>query len=138
MGSIFDKFQDATVEDILQDPNKFGAPTLEQFKQNREKYLGRADHWFQAVDKGSSALSRRVKKHIYKLKGYRVESLEKLEQIAESMGLDPFKLVPRPQVEDVGGGWCNLIVTFVDPVEEKAKEDQLRAGDNGENQSSSQ
>ncbi len=115
--SPYEKFQDATIEDIAQDPHKYGAPTFEEFVANKEKYIGRSDDWFSAIDKGSSILSRRVKKQVYILKGYRVESLEKLETLAKNMGLNPWKLQPRPQIIDLGGGWCNLDVHMVDPSE---------------------
>lgn len=125
----FDLFAEADMGEILQNPNKFGAPTFQQFCANREKYMGRSDEWFAAVDKGSTALARKVKKHIYKIKGYRVNTLEKLQQIALDMGLDPFKLIPKPEVIDVGGGWCNLEVTFVEPGEAP---NNLEGRENGE------
>lgn len=119
MDDQFEKFTDATIEDVVQNPHHYGMPTFEEYVKNRDKYLGRKDDWFSAVDKGSSILSRRVKKHIYKVHGVTCESLEQAERIAGEMGLDAWKLVPKPQVIDVGGGWCNLEVNLVDPTLEK-------------------
>jgi len=124
MTASFDKFTDATVQDILRDPAKYGVPTLAEFMANPEKWRGKSEQWFEAIDKGSSNLARKIKKQYYTLKGYRVDSLEALERLAGNMGYDYTKLVPQPQVRDLGGQWCDLEVVMVDPAEQKAKEEQ--------------
>lgn len=96
-------FSEASIEDIAENPTKFGMPTLEEFVRNKEKYMGRPDDELIAIDKGDPQLGCLQK---YYVDGYRVDSLEQAERIARDMGFDlrhDFVLDPQLRPDDRGG-----------------------------------
>lgn len=115
MNDPFEHFHDATAEDVMANPHKFGMPTFQEFKKSRGSWKKSKDNWFGAIEKGSELLGRMVKRHVYFLRGYEFKNLEGVETAAINMGLDPWKLIPRPQVINIGGGWCELHVTLEEP-----------------------
>jgi hypothetical protein len=96
------------------------APSFEEFKRNREKYLGRDDEDFGIIDKGSQSIKRTVHRHIYEIEGYRVKTLEEVERIAINQGIPIRELDYRPQVVPLGGGKCDILVKFL-PQKERTK-----------------
>ena len=58
------KIEDATWEEFSTNPEAFGFPSLERWKTEREKYLGREDDTLASADKGSTLLSKSVKRQI--------------------------------------------------------------------------
>lgn len=118
------KFKDAAFEDLVQNPNKFGLPTFEEFKNNREKWLGKRDDSFDQVDKGSKNLSRMVKKQKYEIAGRKCKSLEEVERVAHcELGIDIDKLDYRPELIPQGGGTCDVLVKFVSKEERERRKD---------------
>ena len=119
-------WQDATMEDLQRDPEKYGAPTFEQFKANRDKWLGRWDDKFAEVDRGSQmgGLNRMIKKYKFEVEGYRCDSLEECEKVASSLGIDlksnlyKYEAVLVPQ----GGGTCDVLVKFMSKDERERRE----------------
>lgn len=131
MEGTFNKFSEATVEEMLNDPHKFGAPTFDEYVRNRSHYKQRLkDHdWFSEIDKSSSILKNgRLKKQYYILNGHRFNTLEALEKACESEGVNPLQLVPEPQVIDLGGGWCDLEVTMLTPTQQAMKKGVTKSG----------
>jgi hypothetical protein len=102
-------------QEFMENPNKFGAPTFEEFKRNPEKYVGKSGHHdtFASIDRGSKNLARYVKRHKYELLGYRTEKLEEIERIASenNITLKDFTAECVP----LGGGKCDILVRFVSP-----------------------
>lgn len=102
--------------DVMDNPKKFGLPTLEEYSKNpeywRRKLFGGRDHLFDAIDKGSKHLSGYVISHIYELDGYRCKGLEEVESVARSQGLDPWSMRFTVEVLDRGGKKCDLLVQF--------------------------
>ena len=111
---------DTTLDDVLENPNKFGAPTFEEFKRNREKYLGREDDKLAFADRGSTILRRDIKKHIYEIEGYRCKTLEEVERVASSQGIPLKQLDYKPELIQCGAGKYDVIVKFV-PDKERSK-----------------
>jgi hypothetical protein len=72
-----------SIEELEQNPNKFGAPTFEQFRANKERYMGRYDDVVASIDSGDKLLGCRQK---YYVENYRVESLEHAERLCADMG----------------------------------------------------
>jgi hypothetical protein len=104
----------ANAEDI-KEAVKLGAPTFEEYCKNpkwRERLYGKPDQLFGAVDRGSENLQLYVQKHRYQLDGYECKSLEEVERVALSQGLDPWKLKIQPELVDLGGRKCDLLVRF--------------------------
>lgn len=101
------------------DPHSFGAPTFEEFKRNRAKYLGKRDDTLSSIDKGTQLLSQYVKRHQYEIAGYRCKTLEEVERIASdyNIPLREFTAECIPQ----GGGKCDFLVKFVSGDERKRR-----------------
>lgn len=106
-------FNNVTLEDIQQDPEKFGAPTFEQFKKNRERYIGRDDATLAIVDKGSNNLSGMLEKYVYEIEGFRCKNLEEVERIAGDYGINLRDLDYRPELIPQGGGKAKMLIKFV-------------------------
>lgn len=107
-----------SLEEIQNNPGKFGAPTFEEFKRNRSKYLGKKDDTFGIIDHGSRNLRRAVNKHIYEIEGYQCKTLEEVERVAkEQLGLDINDLDYRPDIIPQGGGRCDIKVKFISKAE---------------------
>lgn len=107
--------------ELRENPHKFGAPTFEEFKRNRDKYLGRSDDTLSSIDKGTELLSQYVKRHIYEIAGHRCKTLEEVERIASdyNIPLNNFTAECLP----LGGGKCDFLVKFISPDERKSRED---------------
>lgn len=85
-----------SIEELAENPAKYGVPTLEEFVRNREKYQGRYDDEIIAIDKGDQNLGCKQK---YKVNGYSAESLEHAERLARDMGYNLFQdFIVDPQV----------------------------------------
>lgn len=98
--------------EIFDNPTDYGMPTFEEFAQNREKYMGNEDDRLREVDRGSQSM-KNVKRHIYEIEGYRCKSLEEVERIAASQGINLRELDYRPEVTQAGAGKFDVIVRFV-------------------------
>lgn len=108
-------FRDATFQDVLDDPNKYGVPTFEEFKRNPEKWLGKDDDIFSSADASFSNKDMRkfVKKHIYEIEGYKCSSLHEVEKIAKDHDIPIKELDYRPEMIPQGGGKWDVKVRFV-------------------------
>lgn len=109
-----EKIKDADMMDIASNPGAFGAPTFEEFKRNRTKYLGAEDHALASVDKGSHNLRGVLEsRYEYEIEGFKCKTLEEVERIAADYGIPLRELDYRPQVIPQGGGRAKLLVKFV-------------------------
>lgn len=101
------RFPDS-VEELMANPTAFGMPTFEEFRRNKEKYVGRPDDEIAAIDRGDQNLKCRQK---YFIEGYPVSSLEKAERIALDMGkslFHDFKTDPQVRTDDRGGFYIEV------------------------------
>ncbi len=123
---VFENHATSSIEELTSNPNKFGAPTFEQYKADRDKYLGRNDDTFNAIDKGSRSLGKVAVKHEYEIEGFRCKSLEEVERVAsEQLGINIDQLDYRPELIPQGGGKCNVLVKFISK-DDREKRDQWR------------
>lgn len=104
---------EATFQEVMEDPKKFGLPSFDEFVKNPDTLFGREDERLQEVDRGSTNLNRVVKRYIYEIEGYRCKSLEEVERVARSMGLDLREMDYQPQMETNTGGKFDIKVKFV-------------------------
>jgi hypothetical protein len=105
-----------SIEEMTENPELFGMPTFEDFRRNKEKYLGRKDDAVSAVDAGDRTLKCRQKYFMKDANGirYSVCSLEEAERIALDMGGNlhqDFAIKPQLRPDDAGGFYNE--VTFV-------------------------
>lgn len=106
-------------DDIFENPKKYGCPTFEEYKRNREKYLGHYD-MLGYIDKGSANLAKYVQKHKYEIEGYRFDKLEQVEAFAKdwNIPLQDFTAECIPQ----GGGKCDILVKFISSHERRRRD----------------
>ena len=110
MESIHKITQDTTLEDLINDPKKYGVPSFMEFCQNPQKL--NIDN-LAIVDQSSSQLRRIMKGQTYKVLGIECKTLEKAEELAKDLGHDIRTMDFKPEIENLGGQWCNIIVNFV-------------------------
>lgn len=104
-----------SIEDLAENPTKWGMPTFEQFRKNKERWMGRADDEIAAIDRGDPLLGCRQRYYIEDsgTGKHRVESLEQAERIAVDMGLNLFHdFITDPQLRPDGAGGFLNEVTF--------------------------
>lgn len=87
-------------------------PTFEEFKRNRERYLGRDDDALASADSGSKVLNQ-VQRHVYEIEGYRCRTLEEVERIANAQGIPMRQLDYRACIIPQSGHKCDILVKFV-------------------------
>lgn len=106
--------EETTIQDLLADPNKFGAPTFEQYKANSEKY--KAISKGSVIDNGiqSAELRNIIDEQIYFVNGHRCDTLEKVEEVAKDFGYDlnSGNIPYSPEIQDKGGGKYKLVISF--------------------------
>lgn len=104
----------ATLEDLVNDPAKFGAPTFEEFLRIRDRERLDAEQlFFKAFSDqpGSSNLAACLTSIKYKCFGYDCgKSLERVQQVAENEGVHYSKLEFRPDLEQDGAGKYSMTV----------------------------
>lgn len=82
----------ASYEDVLLNPKKYGIPTFEEYAKNPELMRGRMDRTLAAMEAGSSIL-RQVKKHRYGVftragRLFWCKSLARAQELATNEGAD--------------------------------------------------
>lgn len=97
-------------------------PSFEEFKQNRERFIGRDDESLSGIDRGSVALNKQTQKHIYEIEGYRCRTLEEVERVAACQGIPLRELDYRPCAIPTGAGKCDILVRFL-PKQARARRD---------------
>ena len=109
-------FENATLDDVYQNPHKFGAPTFEEFLKNREYYVGKEDEILETVERGSNTLGQVVitQKYQIEIDGnvYPCRTLYEVEKIAKNEGIKLTALEIRPELINEGGLKAVLLVRF--------------------------
>ena len=102
-----------TVDDLLDNPNKYGLPTFQEFAKNPAKWKQGVEELFEIVDKGSTELNRLIRKHEYRILGYKCDSLEEVQRImnAEGIRLEDFEI--KGDLHRETAGKLKVIVDFV-------------------------
>ena len=103
---MMQKFREVTIEDIMENPNAYGAPTFEQFRKNPDKWRLPKDHLFLSADRGSD-IFKDVRKHNYYFhrEGLptKCRSLEDVEAVCKLEGIKPDELEMKVFKETVDG-----------------------------------
>lgn len=110
------------MDDIMTDPAKYGAPTFEEFKRNRKKYIRSKEHAFEVVDQSTNVLGVRqlIERQKYFFiagngKKYPCKSLEEVWNVAQAEGVDTSKIEYEPHTIPMGNGRCEMHVFFYGP-----------------------
>lgn len=103
-----------SIEELTENPSKFGMPTFEEFRKNKERWMGRPDDELAAIDAGDKILGCRQKYFIEGDGGrYSCDSLEHVQRIADDMGLNLYHdFVIDPQLRPDGAAGFYNEVTF--------------------------
>lgn len=106
-------WESATTQDIMENPDKFGAPTFDMFKSHRDKYIENHNQNFGRIEQGGAVANRYTKKQIYEIEGYRCKTLEEVERVANSMGINLKKMKYTAEFLPLGGGQADVLVKFM-------------------------
>lgn len=108
-----------TLDDIFKNPKAYSAatgidvPTFDEYAKNPEKYKGRKDEILVSAEDGPKLLRKVTGKTYYYVGKYKVDSLEKAEQVAKDMGWDLAEMEYKPNLEKGSGGKFDVHVHFV-------------------------
>lgn len=114
-------FRDVQLDDIIANPHKYGAPTLEEFAALREKYLGREDDAMIALTDGPRTFRKDLERIKFQVNGFDMKE----EQVEVALGdygytlsdidLENRNSLLKKQIEMVplGGGKFELVVNFL-------------------------
>ena len=102
-----------SMEELAENPEKYGAPTFEEFQRNQGKYMGRDDDVMSSVSEGGHNIRGITKKHVYEIEGYTCKSLEEVERVASSQGIPLRELDYRPILIPDSGLKCDIRVKFM-------------------------
>lgn len=123
------EFSATSLDEVQENPNKFGAPTWDEFKRNYSRWQITEDEALAQVDKGSQWLHARVSKYRFEIEGYRCKTLEEVERIANSQGIPIQDLDYRPEMIPQGCGKAEILVKFVSKSEREKREFHARSLD---------
>lgn len=104
-------FQEATIEDLLANPHKFGIPTFEEFSRNPKRWRKSAEHALETAEKGSTTITG-IKAHQYYVEGVECESLEQAQRIMGDMGYRSDEVEFGVNLEDLKNGQIKAHVYF--------------------------
>lgn len=116
--------QAESIEELAEDPTKYGAPTAEEFSRNKEKYLGRPDDEIAAIDRGDPILKCKQVYYIEADARYRLDSLEQAERIARDMGASlfhDFAACPQLRPNDSGGFYNEVTFRLKSQLEKRRR-----------------
>lgn len=115
-------WESASVNDIMTNPSKYGAPTFDTFKSNRDNYIQNHNKTFGTIDKGGAVSNRYTKKQIYEIEGYRCKTLEEVERVALDLGINLRALKYEAQFLPLGGGQADVLVKFISQVDKQKRD----------------
>jgi len=96
-------FMHLTIEDIIANPKKYGAPTFEEFKKNPEKFRRSKEALITSADGGTKNI-KGIKRHTYKVDGIKCESPEHCQRTMIERGLTEKDLNLTVELEDMKNG----------------------------------
>lgn len=101
-----------TLEEIIENPHRYGLPTLEEFCKNPTLWMGHDEDLLAQADVGSKLINGMVTKHLYEIDGYRCDTLEEVEKVAKSQGYQLKELDFAPVLIPQAGLKTEVLVRF--------------------------
>lgn len=105
------KFMHASIDDLIRNPTKYGAPTFQEFCSNPEKYRKNKEALMSSADNGSKHIQG-IKSHIYYVEGIKCSSPEQAQRIMADRGLTEDDLKLSVELEDLGNHEIRAHVHF--------------------------
>lgn len=106
-----------SIADLIKDPKKYGFCTFEEYRKDKKRWQFNAEQIFEIVQGAGTNHKKSLKKLRFEVNGHRAETLEQVQRIAREEGLDMRTLDIWPEIIDLGGQWCDILVKFM-PREE--------------------
>lgn len=105
---------EVSVQDILNNPHRFGLPTFEEFRKNSEKYKNNESKHLGMVENSSVNFKKLIKKQSYQFEGIKCNCLEHAQNVAADHGCNLFRDCDiHPQMlGDRESGYINIVVNF--------------------------
>lgn len=103
--------KDIELDDILQDPVRYGLPTFEQYKANPDKWKPGGNILEAADNSAAGQIRKLIRKQRYEFEGYEAKSLEIVERMARDEGLSLQDLEMYPQIVPEGDK-CDIVISF--------------------------
>jgi len=103
--------KETTLDDLMADPEAYGAPSFSQYSLNPERYESMSQS-LEVVDQSSKSLRHLLQKQTYEVFGVKCKTIERAESVAKDHGYNLRQMVPCPQVIPVGAGYCEINVVF--------------------------
>lgn len=100
---------ETTIQDLIENPRRYGLPTYAEYSFNPDKW--KIDI-MAIIDSSSKQLRKIMKKQKYKVCGVPCKTLEQAETLAIEMGHDIRLMNFKPEVQNIGGQWCEIEVSF--------------------------
>jgi hypothetical protein len=84
------KFIDASLEDLMDNPASFGAPSFEEFSRDPDRFRNRQDHLLAIADDGSKleGLKKRLGVIRWEIDDYKMDNPEQIERYCKDEGID--------------------------------------------------
>lgn len=114
-----------SIADLIKNPEKYGFCSFAEFRKNKEKWKFSAERIFEAVQAAGVAHKKRLKKLRYEVNGHRAETLEQVQRIAREEGMDMNTLDIWPEIIDLGGQWCDILVKFMSRTEIQKRMEEI-------------
>jgi hypothetical protein len=110
-----------SIQDIMKDPSKYGAPSFEEYCKNPSRYsaVAGAEDELGAIDRGGNSLRKILKKVSYHVGVHEFKSLEKAVQFCYDHNIDVTKW--KAHVEKIPGNWAHEKVIFMEEEEFKKR-----------------
>lgn len=101
------------VDDIIDNPQKYGLPTFQEFAKNPSKWKQGVEELFETVDRGSTQLKPLIRKHEYRILGYKCKTLEEVQRIMNAEGIKLEDCDIKGDLKEESAGKLKVIVDFV-------------------------
>lgn len=115
------------IVDIIVNNSKYGFMSFEEFKRNYNRLKdNKVNEMFGWIDKGGEIIRPYLRKILYEIEGYRCKTLEEVERVAKSQGIDLTSLDYQAVAIPQSSYKCDVLIRFL-PKKEILK----RNGQNG-------
>lgn len=101
MENVRESLMNAELDDLYENPGKFGLPTLAEFSRNPGKWRAGPEDTFITLSDGTKIV-KNIRRHIYYVAGEVTESLERVQKVCEDEGWGEVSFIPELR-QDVSG-----------------------------------
>jgi hypothetical protein len=104
------------LDEVIANPHKFGAPTLEEFCRDPGKWREPANHIWDLMDDSKTKLKKILRKKYYKVVSgpneYKTDTIEKAFTICQSEGINTNDIVWLPEIVQYDSMKMDIVITI--------------------------